>query len=93
MIVSQYKIILSPVFLLVWQQYISVKKIKHIYKNYYERVDGGLLGRARQCSRLFAHLEETLHILQDVDPAVAEVVLLGHSRAGALHHLLAKAAL
>lgn len=44
-------------------------------------------------SRLLAHLEEALHVLQDVDTAVAEVVLLRHSRAGALHHLLAKAAL
>lgn len=37
-----------------------------------------------------SHLEEALHILQDVDTAVAEVVLLRHSRTGALHQVLLK---
>lgn len=38
-------------------------------------------------------LKEALHILQDVNPTVAEVVLLRHTWTGALHHLLTKASL
>lgn len=34
------------------------------------------------------HLEEALHILQDVNSTVAEVILLRHTWAGALHHVL-----
>lgn len=35
-----------------------------------------------------AHLEEALHILQDVNSTVAEVILLRHTWAGAPHHVL-----
>lgn len=34
-----------------------------------------------------AHLEEALHILQDVNSTVAEVILLRHTWAGAPHHV------
>lgn len=35
-----------------------------------------------------SHLEEALHILQDVNATVAVVILLRHAWAGALHHIL-----
>lgn len=35
-------------------------------------------------------LEEALHVLQDINPTVTEVVLLRHTWAGALHHILPK---
>lgn len=44
----------------------------------------------RQDTRDGSHLEEALHILQDINSTVAEVVLLRHAWAGALHHILPK---
>ena len=35
-----------------------------------------------------SHLEAALHILQDVNSTVAEVILLRHTWAGALHQIL-----